>query len=878
MHNDLDKIPSRLLKVKAHIEKHYTESVSLDELASSICITKKYLYTAFKRHFGIPPLQFLISLRMNKAVALLENVDLNISEISALVGYNGLEYFSRHFHKYFGVSPTQKRKEISLVSASRVLWMNVPAPVWQNGDSLQEKWKTVFEADFSQLSELDTRLNVYWYQDSENEAKAPQHRAPERIVLEDGMLRLLPAFWWTHLRWEEDLSEEACLDVVIDNRLHDGIDIYLAVSGDLLTGYRLYLQNYDNIVLETVQNGIWEVLHVCDILLDREAPQYHVSIWRERDTFYAEIDGQRILEYDAPFSLTGDACRTVALGSHFNTCSADIHLLRILSRRSPMYVSILEPGRMLMSQGAAELAWKWYVRTGKDITDPALRNEAAYLAALAMPDHYNDIKDAALQAIGNDATHPFVQQALRELALFRLSQRDIAGVMTALTKLLTLNPSDETPHLVADRLRPFLGESIFEEKQSLLSAIAKLPLQRLSLINTSITSLTPIAGMPLTSLKCVNNNISDLSPLQGMPLRNLHFGNNHISDISPLQGMLLADCEFNNNQVTDLTPLAESPLVSLQCNSNAIASLSPLQGMHLRLLDCRYNQITDLTPLSRSPLLQLMLTWNSVSDLTPLQGLPLHRLECGGNPIRDLSPLASCPLTILDCRNTSVEEITPLAGKNIAVLLLDSVQFTASNDAVLHQLPLRQLEFNIMMQEKLPTIADIPTLRQVNSHSVSYVLSVLDPIHLALRAWKAERNSKSAPTHPVDLRHWATECAGRRLLAIPHQMTWHDAEAFCESHGGHLACPTTQESTQALFHFLASVCDSSLQCHYHLGLFYRDEHWQWITGEPVRWNNLTAAIESTEAYAHISYPDEVTQNTWYRENAAESCYFVIEWS
>ncbi len=138
--------------------------------------------------------------------------------------------------------------------------------------------------------------------------------------------------------------------------------------------------------------------------------------------------------------------------------------------------------------------------------------------------------------------------------------------------------------------------------------------------------------------------------------------------------------------------------------------------------------------------------------------------------------------------------------------------------------------------------------------------------------------SQSASTSTVDLTRWVTECDGFRFIAIPHQMTWHDAEAFCQSQGGHLACPTSQRSTQALFRYLSSVCDSSLISNYHLGLFYRDEHWQWINGAPVTWNNLTAAVESTETYAHISYPDEETQNTWYRHNAADNCYFVIEWS
>lgn len=64
----------------------------------------------FKEFIGQPPAQYLLTIRMNNAVSLLETTDYNVAEISAIIGYDNALYFSRLFKKHKGVSPSEYRR------------------------------------------------------------------------------------------------------------------------------------------------------------------------------------------------------------------------------------------------------------------------------------------------------------------------------------------------------------------------------------------------------------------------------------------------------------------------------------------------------------------------------------------------------------------------------------------------------------------------------------------------------------------------------------------------------------------------------------------------------------------------------------------------
>ena len=67
----------------------------------------------FKQVTMKSPMQYILSIRINNAVSLLETTDYNVTEISAIVGYENPLYFSRIFKKQKGVSPSEYRKVLS---------------------------------------------------------------------------------------------------------------------------------------------------------------------------------------------------------------------------------------------------------------------------------------------------------------------------------------------------------------------------------------------------------------------------------------------------------------------------------------------------------------------------------------------------------------------------------------------------------------------------------------------------------------------------------------------------------------------------------------------------------------------------------------------
>ncbi|WP_232322280.1 AraC family transcriptional regulator [Brevibacillus parabrevis] len=85
---------------------HYTERISLESLAEHFCYSARYLTRLVKEETGHSPIDYVISLRMEKAKELLSQTDATMQEVAASVGYQDVLYFSRLFKKHTGMTPT----------------------------------------------------------------------------------------------------------------------------------------------------------------------------------------------------------------------------------------------------------------------------------------------------------------------------------------------------------------------------------------------------------------------------------------------------------------------------------------------------------------------------------------------------------------------------------------------------------------------------------------------------------------------------------------------------------------------------------------------------------------------------------------------------
>lgn len=99
-------------KAVEFIETNFSRQISISEIAEYVGINRKYLSKLFSQILEMPPQNFLIQYRMNRACELMKMTDLSIKEISYSVGYNDPLLFSRVFKKLHGISPNYYRNTL----------------------------------------------------------------------------------------------------------------------------------------------------------------------------------------------------------------------------------------------------------------------------------------------------------------------------------------------------------------------------------------------------------------------------------------------------------------------------------------------------------------------------------------------------------------------------------------------------------------------------------------------------------------------------------------------------------------------------------------------------------------------------------------------
>ncbi|MCA0754781.1 response regulator [Paenibacillus sp. N4] len=97
-------------EVRLFMEKHFTEPLTLEQLARAFFVSKEYLSKMFKQEFGHTVTDYLLHLRMDKAKEWLLDGSIPIKAIAEMAGYEDVTYFYRVFKKHFGVAPGEMRK------------------------------------------------------------------------------------------------------------------------------------------------------------------------------------------------------------------------------------------------------------------------------------------------------------------------------------------------------------------------------------------------------------------------------------------------------------------------------------------------------------------------------------------------------------------------------------------------------------------------------------------------------------------------------------------------------------------------------------------------------------------------------------------------
>ena len=98
-----------------YIENNFCDpSLDICTVCNEEFISASSLQRAFVQHLGMSPMQYVIKLRMDKALRLLMENILSVKEISTLCGFADEKYFSRAFKKRYGYPPSRLRDHISV--------------------------------------------------------------------------------------------------------------------------------------------------------------------------------------------------------------------------------------------------------------------------------------------------------------------------------------------------------------------------------------------------------------------------------------------------------------------------------------------------------------------------------------------------------------------------------------------------------------------------------------------------------------------------------------------------------------------------------------------------------------------------------------------
>lgn len=100
-------------KILAYIHAHYSEDITLCQIAEDIHLNASYLSRFFKRHRNETIVNYITRYRIEQSKALLLHSDDRLYSIALEVGFNDAAYFSNIFKKYTGYSPSEYKNKFS---------------------------------------------------------------------------------------------------------------------------------------------------------------------------------------------------------------------------------------------------------------------------------------------------------------------------------------------------------------------------------------------------------------------------------------------------------------------------------------------------------------------------------------------------------------------------------------------------------------------------------------------------------------------------------------------------------------------------------------------------------------------------------------------
>ncbi|OMC09452.1 helix-turn-helix transcriptional regulator [Mycobacterium sp. SP-6446] len=109
---------ARLRRVRDRIDRDYAQPLNVEALARGVHMSAGHLSREFRRAYGESPYSYLMTRRIERAMALLRRGDLSVTEVCYAVGCSSLGTFSTRFTELVGMPPSAYREHTTDGAAS----------------------------------------------------------------------------------------------------------------------------------------------------------------------------------------------------------------------------------------------------------------------------------------------------------------------------------------------------------------------------------------------------------------------------------------------------------------------------------------------------------------------------------------------------------------------------------------------------------------------------------------------------------------------------------------------------------------------------------------------------------------------------------------
>ncbi len=108
---------ARLRRVRDRIDREYALPLDVEALARGVNMSAGHLSRQFRLAYGESPYSYLMTRRIERAMALLDRGDLSVTEVCFAVGCSSLGTFSTRFTELVGVPPSAYRRDARRTTA-----------------------------------------------------------------------------------------------------------------------------------------------------------------------------------------------------------------------------------------------------------------------------------------------------------------------------------------------------------------------------------------------------------------------------------------------------------------------------------------------------------------------------------------------------------------------------------------------------------------------------------------------------------------------------------------------------------------------------------------------------------------------------------------